>query len=96
MKGLFCVEEEQFYESSESFDAIPRFCATTTQIGAVGLEEGANFAYTFDFGSEERHFVRVKSVRPATAGEVTDGAKGSVVASVGTAPPQYPSDEDGH
>jgi tetratricopeptide (TPR) repeat protein len=63
----------------------------TTRLETLGLRPKKRFAYLFDFGDEHRFDVRVIDITSQ------DGPRaGNVTASVGKAPPQYPSfDGDG-
>jgi hypothetical protein len=63
---------------------------TTTALAALDLQVGRRFGYTFDMGDQWEHIIEVVAVSEK-AGK---GKYPRVVKKVGTAPPQYPEDDE--
>lgn len=62
----------------------------TTTLGDLGLEVGRRFGYLFDMGDQWAHVIEVMATKAAPG----KGTYPRVVQKVGTAPPQYPEDDE--
>jgi hypothetical protein len=62
----------------------------TTMLGDLALEVGRRFGYIFDLGDQWAHVIEVVATKKATG----KGKFPRVVKKVGTAPPQYPEDDE--
>lgn len=61
-----------------------------TLLGELALEAGRRFGYIFDLGDQWAHVIEVVATQKATG----KGAYPHLVKKVGTAPPQYPEDDE--
>lgn len=83
----FYVNENQTFGSTLGYDNLP---AAAIQLGELGLHEGKQFIYLFDFGDDWRFLITVLKINH----EGKALKKFKLVESVGDTPQQYPDYEE--
>jgi hypothetical protein len=79
-----------FYQGGWDSDEEDEGDPATTTLDALDLSVGQRFGYTFDMGDQWEHVIEVVGAKAARG----KGQYPRVVKKVGTAPPQYPEDDD--
>lgn len=82
LSGRFWNGEET--ERTSPVEAEPGAKTADIPLDSLGLEQGQEVAYLFDFGDEWRVRLTVKEIR-----QVREDEQVGIVATVGAAPPQY-------
>jgi hypothetical protein len=87
MDGRRWSQSADRYASPHCLDEVP---ATAIKIGQVGLFEGKNFLYLFDFGDEWEFKIWVEAISP----DADEPENPILISAVGDNPEQYPDYEE--